>query len=224
VTFVTDDVTLTVPASALTLDGFRDWATAEDFPERVRVTFLDGEITLDMSNEELEAHVWVKTEVIRVLAGLVRESQLGKFCADGALVTNPDARVSNNPDATFFTRASLEERRVRLVPRKGRRRGYREVEGTPDWVLEVVSDGSVGKDTRRLREAYHRAGVAEYWLIDARGDDLVFQVLHRRKSGYAAAPVKDGWRRSRVFGRAFRLERRRDDYGLWECTLRVQDG
>jgi Uma2 family endonuclease len=223
VTFVTDDLTLTVPASAFTLDGFRDWATEEGFPERVRVTFIDGEITLDISNEEPDGHVAVKTALVSVLASLVRELNLGKFRAGGALVTNPGACVSNNPDAIFFTFASLEERRVRLVPKKGGRRGYREVEGTPDWVLEVVSDGSVQKDTQRLREAYHRAGVAEYWLIDARGDDLVFQVLHRRKHGYAAAPVKDGWQRSRVFGRSFRLERRRDDFGLWEYTLHVQD-
>jgi Uma2 family endonuclease len=224
VTFVTDGLSLRVPTSAFTLAGFREWATADDFPERVRVTFFDGEILLDMSNEELETHVAVNTEITRALTNLNRELQLGKFYADGVLVSNEPGNVSNNPDALFVLRESLQTGRVRLVPRKGKEGQYVEVEGTPDWVLEVVSESSVHKDTARLREAYHRAGIPEYWLIDARGEEVVFQVLHRRKGGYTAAAVRDGWQRSRVFDRSFRLERQRDDLGLWEYTLQVRDG
>jgi Uma2 family endonuclease len=111
---------------------------------------------------------------------------------------------------------------VRLVPRAGQTERYREIEGTPDWVLEVLSDSSVEKDTEKLRGAYHRAGIPEYWLVDARGEEVVFQILHWRKTGYAAARVRDGWQHSRVFGRSFRLERQRDDLGLWEYTLHVR--
>src|SRR5262249_12109278 len=99
---------------------------------------------------------------------------------------------------------------------------YREVEGTPDWMLEIVSDSSVQKDTQQLREAYHRAGIPEYWLVDARGDDVAFQILYRRKNGYAAAPLKDSWQGSRVFGGSFRLVRQQDEFGLWEYTLEVR--
>ena len=86
-------------------------------------------------------------------------------------------------------------------------------------MLEVVSDSSEEKDTVQLREAYHRAGVAEYWVVDARGEEVEFQVLHRRRTGFAAVPVREGWQRSRVFGREFRLERRRDEFGMWEYEL-----
>jgi Uma2 family endonuclease len=89
-------------------------------------------------------------------------------------------------------------------------------------VLEVISDSSVVKDAELLRTAYHKAGVPEYWLIDARGESISFQILYHRKNGYAAAPVRDGWQRSRVFGRGFRLDRQRDALGLWEYTLHVQ--
>ena len=51
---------------------------------------------------------------------------------------------------------------------------------------------------------------------------IVFTILLRRKNGYAAAPVKDGWQRSKVFGRSFRLTRQRDEFGLWEYTLEVR--
>src|SRR5262249_20384856 len=141
---------------------------------------------------------------------------------DGVLITNEAAGVSNNPDASLLKKASLRARRVRVVPREGREGRFLAIEGTPDWLLEVVSDSSGGKDTERLRLAYHRAGVSEYWLIDARGDEVIFQILYWRRTGYAAAPNRDGWQRSRIFDREFKLERQRDEFGLWQYTLLVR--
>ena len=76
---------------------------------------------------------------------------------------------------------------------------------------------------RGRNDAYHRAGIPEYWIIDARGEEIDFHILHRRKSGYASAPARGGWQRSRVFGRSFRLDRKLDEFGLWEYTLHVKD-
>jgi Uma2 family endonuclease len=223
VTIVTDRFALEVPPSAHTMDGFREWATRDDFPRRVRVTYLQGGVTLDMSNEEINAHVLAKTEITSALAALVKREKLGRFFADGMPLTNAAAGLSSNPDAVFVSRASFEAAAVKPVPKKGAEHLFRELEGTPDWVLEIVSEGSVQKDSVRLREAYHRAGVPEYWLVDARGEAVSFQVLLRRKSGYQAAAAKDGWHRSKVFGRSFRLERALDDFGLWEYTLDSRD-
>ena len=135
-----DGECLRIPASARTLSGFREWAKSDELPEKLRVAFIDGEIYLDMSWEEIETH------------------------------------------------------------------------------------NSVKKDTDKLRKKYHQVGVKEYWLIDARGEELSFQILHWRKTGYAAAPSHEGWQRSRVFGRSFRLERTRDKRGLWRYRLQVRDG
>jgi Uma2 family endonuclease len=222
-TFVSNDWTLVIPAEAHTMAGFREWASADDFPERVRVTFLQGEIIVDMSNEDMEDHVNPKGEITSVLTVLCKNLKIGKVYPDGLLLTNPDAGISNNPDALFFSYSALEDRRVRPVPKKGREQKYRELEGTPDWVLEIVSDSSVKKDLVRLREAYHKAGIPEYWLVDARGDELSFQILLRRKDRYVAAANRDGWQRSKVFNRSFRLERVLDDYGLWDYTLHVRE-
>jgi Uma2 family endonuclease len=211
-----------IPVSALTLAGFRDWATSDDFPQHIRAAFIEGEIFIEMSNEELQTHVAVKTEISRVLSTLVRELNDGTFYADGVLISNENASVSNNPDASFLRHESVQSGRVRLIPREGEQGRYIEVEGAPDWVLEVVSQSSVHKDTERLRQAYHRAGISEYWLVDARGADITFQILNHRKNGYTATPLRDGWQRSRIFGRAFRLDRQRNVVGLWEYTLHIQ--
>lgn len=93
--------------------------------------------------------------------------------------------------------------------------------GTPDWVCEVVSDSSRRKDKKLLVDGYHRAGVSEYWLIDARGEEIDFQVLHWTTEGYVAAADQAGWRRSEVFATSFHLERSRDRMGRWRYELRV---
>lgn len=223
-TLITDDRTLTVPPEARTMAGFRDWAIGNDFPEDVRVTFLEGEIILDISNEEINTHVAVKSEINSVLGTLVKQTRLGKYYGSGVLLTNVSAEVANNPDALFLSKDTLESAHARLIPKKGAEHLYRELEGTPDWVLEVVSESSVTKDRVRLRDAYHRAGIPEYWLIDARDDKhLSFQILIRRKDRYVAATNHDGWQRSKVFERAFRLERVLDEFGLWEYTLHVRE-
>lgn len=165
----------------------------------------------------------MKTEITSVLAAFVKQEKMGRFFADGMLLTNVGGSVSNNPDAAFVSRASFEAALAKPVPRKGAEHLYRELEGTPDWVLEIISDGSVKKDTVHLREAYHRAGIPEYWLVDGMGDAIDFHILLRRKNGYVAAPIKDGWQRSKVFGRSFKLERELNEFGLWEYTLRMRE-
>ena len=223
ITLLTDRFELVIPPDLRDFDQFRAWASDEDFPERVRVTFDNGEVILDMSNEEINAHVALKTQIIIDLGSLLGRLKLGKFYGDGVLWVNEEGQVSNNPDAVFLSREAIETRRVRLVPRKGVEHLYRELEGTPDWVLEVVSDSSVHKDTVRLRDGYHRAGVPEYWLVDARGEEISFQILNHRKSGYVASPARDGWLRSKVFDRSFRLKRTMDEFGLWDYVLEIRE-
>jgi Uma2 family endonuclease len=213
-----------VPADAHTLTGFRAWARSDDFPEAGRITFIGGELFVDMSGDELETHSKIKGEITFTLLGLNRETQLGIYYPDGVQISNPAADLSAIPVAVFITWDSLECGRVRLVPREGAPGQFIELEGTPDLVVEVVSDSSVAKDTNRLRQAYHRAGITEYWLIDARGEVLDFQLLQHRQTGYANAPLRAGWRRSRVLGRGFRLERSRGRMNLWEYRLHVQPG
>jgi Uma2 family endonuclease len=208
-----------VPAGAATLAGFRSWALSDEFPENGRFSYIQGELFIDMSPEELDTHNKVKTEIARVLSTLVVEQDLGDFYSDRTLVTNEAADLSTEPDGTFVSWRSYETERVRPTPRKDWPGHYLELQGTPDWVMEIVSRGSVEKDTRSLRETYHRAGIPEYWIIDARFDAINFQILRFRRDRYVAVSLRGGWLRSRVFSRGFRLERRRDRLDRWAYTL-----
>jgi hypothetical protein len=183
------------------------------------VTFFEGEVLFDMSNEDIDFHVLVKGEIFAVLHQLQKETSFGVVFQDGHLLVNRNAGVANNPDASAALRPTLASGKLRVVRQQGRRS---RLEGTPDWVLEVVSPGSVTKDTKTLRTAYHAAGIPEYWLVDARQDELSFLILHWEESGYVPAPHEAGWQVSSVFGRAFRLSRTVDEQGIYQYSLELR--
>jgi Uma2 family endonuclease len=101
----------------------------------------------------------------------------------------------------FLSNESLRTGKARL--RKGKK--SIEVLGTPDMALEVISPTSVEKDTVSLMRLYWLAGISEYWLIDGRKESPHLDILRRGKAKYTPAPVVDGWVKSALFGKAFRL-------------------
>ncbi len=177
-----------------------------------------------MSPEETETHNKVKSEISYGIMKINKERDIGEFYSDGTLVTNEEAELSTEPDGTFVKWASFDAGRVRLLPRTDRPGEFVELIGTPDCVLEVVSRSSLTKDTLELRDAYHRAGIPEYWLVNALYDELDFQILRRRRDRYVAVSPRDGWLRSPVFGCRFHLERRRNRRNRWTYTLHSAPG
>ena len=208
-----------VPSYAHTHEGFRQWALSGDFPERGKITFVAGELIIDMSPESIEIHSQIKTEISRVLASLVREESLGWLHIDGVLISTPAAGVSNEPDALFISRETLKSGRLKFTPEKSLPQSSKEIVGAPDWVLEIVSPSSIKKDKQLLRDAYFRAGIGEYWIIDALSGQIEFQVLVPGETGYDLVEPADGWLKSPTFGKAFRLTRDVDEDGWQQYTL-----
>ena len=185
-------------------------------PEKLPLSFIRGEVFVDMSKEEVQTHALVKTAVSGALFQLTEEIDFGHLFIIGVLVTNELANVSNNPDLAAVSFGALKAGRVRYIKRQDR---IVEIEGSPDLMVEIVSDSSVGKVTKDLRNAYHAAEIREYWLIDARGEEIEFQILHRHTAGYKRAALAGGWQKSRVFRRRFRLTRTLDRAGVWKYKL-----
>jgi hypothetical protein len=216
ITYIDDRTELRVPAGIADLGSFRCWADADDFPENVRIDYLQGEVWVDMSRQDLFTHVGVKGAFVVALGKLARS---GLFLGSGPYLSNVAAGMAVRPDALFVSAAGLLER-VRLLDRKGD--GYDELEGSPDMVLEVISRASAHRDKVLLRRAYWEAGVREYWLVDARPDPLTFDILRHTARGYRATPKKGGWLASAVFGKSFRLTRQTDALGHPKYTLAVR--
>lgn len=201
------------------LDTFRAWMDRNDFPDKGRIDYMKGKVWVDMSKEQIFTHVAVKTEITCVLAQLVKTTRTGLFFVDGSLLSNADADIAVKPDAIFISHAARQDR-VRFL--EGTKSGYVEMEGSPDMVVEVVSDSSVRKDTQQLHQDYWEAGIREYWMVDARKEPLVFDILRHAPKGYQKTPKRGGWIKSSVFGKSFRLTQQASEYDDPEYTLEVR--
>jgi Uma2 family endonuclease len=205
VTCVNESDEICVPEWVEDLTSFRRWAASDAVPDKARVCYRKGEVWLDMSREQLFSHNRVKTKCTSTLDRLAEEDELGFYFSDGILLSNLSADLARQPDGVFVSAASLRFCRVRLIG--GPEGGFVELEGTPDMALEIVSKSSVRKDTVELLQDYWEAGIQEYWLIDARGDRVRFDIYRRTSRGYIATRKQAGWLRSEVFGKSFRLRR-----------------
>lgn len=203
VSMALDTEEVRVPGWVNDLESFRRWTDDDDFPESGRISFLDGEVRVDMSKEQLYSHNDVKAELTFVFRGLTKGEVPGRFYPDGVYISNESANISNQPDGCFVLNETLSSDRIRIV--EGRQSGFVEIEGIPDLLIEIVSDSSVQKDTVILRDRYALAGVPEYWLIDARKPPLRFEIFRLAKQGYRPARKARGWHFSGVIGRWFRL-------------------
>lgn len=213
-----DTEILTFPDSGCGLDEFRRWALSDESPNHAPVFYLAGEVWIDLSKEQIFSHNQVKLEFTCVLGTVAKKKRLGSYCSDGMLLSNAEADLSGKPDGIFVANDSFRSGKVLLI--EGAESGFVEMEGSPDMVLEVVSDSSVEKDTELLKELYWKAGIREYWLVDARGERLEFDIFRRTSRGYLATPKTGGWMTSVVFKQSFRLTRRIDELGHPEFTLK----
>jgi Uma2 family endonuclease len=121
--------------------------------------------------------------------------------------------------------AAIDSGRVTLVRDSSGEEGqFIEIEGPPDLIVEIVSDSSEKKDTQRLPAAYFAGGVPEFWLVDARREQLVFQI-HRRGADQFIPAATDaaGFQRSLVLAKGFRLERGKNAHGRPVYTLHVAE-
>jgi len=218
---VVSDDNVQIPLAALSFDGFRAWAQSDSFPDTGRIDFLAGEIEVEMSPEDLRTHSLVKTAHALGLGNLVTERRLGWLFIDRTRLSAPAAKLSVEPDLVVVLRDSIQEGRVRFRSKsQSHPEHLTEIEGAADVVVEIVSNSSVNKDTKRLPRLYARAGIPELWITDARGRDLLFQIHTLRDGSYMPVePDADGWMGSLRLGAAFRLVRQASPFTGWEYML-----
>jgi Uma2 family endonuclease len=208
---------LRIPAGITDLASYRRWTHSDDFPQRGRFAYLAGTIWVDLSMEQAYSHNAVKTTTTRVLDGLARSTRLGRYFSDGMQLSIPAVDLTTVPDGMFITYDAFTRGRVVEVT-SVRQVGVVEFEGVPDMVLEVVSHYSLEKDTVTLPPLYQRAGIVEFWRVDAR-HELTFEIFRLVGGVYQPTRQPDGWCRSDLFGRSFRLTQGSDPAGKPEFDL-----
>lgn len=215
-----DNAELQIPTITC-LEDFRRWALSDDFPETGRIDYVMGKVEVNMSPEDLFTHGTLKSEVAGEVKERVRSINLGYSFVGETRISSVPGDVSAEPDVVVVTFDALDEQRVTLVPNATGEQGrYVEIEGAADLVVEIVSDSSVSKDTKRLPVAYFAAGVREFWLIDARREELRFQILRRAKDEFVPTTADDqGYQHSEVLDVWYDLDRQQNQRGHWFYRL-----
>src|SRR5262249_45736315 len=106
---------IVVPAWVRDLASFRQWLDTDDYPENARTCYLQGEVWIDMSKEQVFTHGLLKTEYGIVVGGMVKRSKSGLYWTDGVFLANLLADIGAKPDGVFVSLESLESGRVCLV-------------------------------------------------------------------------------------------------------------
>jgi Uma2 family endonuclease len=203
VTVVDGGRRVSVPDWVTDINAFRRWMEDNDLPEEARAWWLKGEVWIDMSGEQIFTHARLKLVISTALEVLTQGENLGIMLPDGVMLSNFAGDISGKPDGLFLANETWTSDRVRLI--EGKDNGYTELQGTPDMVLEVLSKSSEEKDEVILKRAYWEADIREYWLVDVRHGRLRFDIFRHTARGYVATRKQEGWVKSNVFGKSFRL-------------------
>jgi Uma2 family endonuclease len=211
--------TIEVPNWVVDLDSFRRWTYADDFPRCGRIAYFEGTIWIETSME-IVIHNKAKGKVCAVLENVISEDESGHLFVDRMRLTHPEVGLSTEPDGLFASKDTLHRQRLQIT------NGAlaTELVGSPDMVLEVISTSSIQKDTVILPRLYWKAGVQEYWLVDPRGGNIRFDIFKRGKKAFEPVKGRNGWLKSEVFGRSFRLGMTINGFDLPVFTLEVKKG
>jgi Uma2 family endonuclease len=209
-----------IPEGITNLTAFRRWATSDIFPARGRFSFLAGELHVDLFREEAFTQNLLRSAILCVIGQIIRDDDRGYLFSSRVLFSNVEADLATEPELMLVSFEALRSKRVRFTKKE---MDCIEVVGTPDMVMEIIGDSSQDRDRIVLRELYWKAGIPEYWLIDARDDKLRFDLLAWTTTGYKAVRRANGcWLKSNVLGQMFRLEQQSDPLGYPQHTLHVK--
>lgn len=78
-TIVLDDQRVHIPTWVDGLDSCRRWLQSNDFPEDGRICYLDGDVWIDISREQIFSHNQVKDEFNVVVGAAVKQQRVGRY-------------------------------------------------------------------------------------------------------------------------------------------------
>ena len=141
------------------------------FPEDgLRHEILDGEHYVTSAPSRW--HQAASANLTYFFVGFLRRHPLGKvFSAPFEVVLSEHDIVQ--PDLLFISNERLD-----ILTEKN-------VQGTPDLMIEILSGNSRRRDETLKRDRYEWAGVLEYWLVDPRRQTV--RIYRRSGAGFGAA-------------------------------------
>ncbi len=143
--------------------------TYEDYlktPDDVRYELIEGELI--MTPSPVTRHQWISILLAAEILRYVLDNNLGK------VFTSPfDVYLDNEnvvqPDILFISKD-----RLNIITDKN-------VQGSPDFIIEILSESTVYRDAIQKKRLYARFGVKEYWIVAP--DDKLVEVYYLKDKG-----------------------------------------
>jgi Uma2 family endonuclease len=164
--------------------GTWTWEDLQALPEDgVRREIIGGEL-FEMTGPTPE-HADAVRNLLFLLAPYFRALRMTFFTA---------------PLDIFFPDASPVQPDIFALRRDGGwTRSDRGIEGAPDFVIEVLSPSTRGRDRLTKRALYQQAGVQEYWLVDVESQSVEVLALEGGSLSTFAQATGEELVRSRLF-------------------------
>lgn len=148
------------------LDSMYREYTVDDYyaiPDDMRVELIDGHI-YNLSAPSVE-HQHIVGSIYYYFRNYINEGHDGcrVFMAPLDVRLDLDNKTMIQPDMIGFCEHKKEGEEDEEDPRL---RLNKNIEGAPDFIVEVVSRWSYVRDSSLKYNKYLRAGVKEYWLVD----------------------------------------------------------
>jgi Uma2 family endonuclease len=128
-----------------------------------RYEIIEG--VLYMVNAPNYEHQFIVTQLLLQLGGFVQAQNLGLVLTAPFEVHLSPASRPVQPDLVFIKAASLPNENIAAF------------EGAPDLVVEVLSPASLRTDRHIKFDAYERAGIPEYWIINPKTRSIEVYIL-----------------------------------------------
>jgi Uma2 family endonuclease len=120
-------------------------------PEECGYELIEGEVV--KTHPPDAHHQEVAGNLFCILWGFVKKKRLGKvYYAPIDVVLSPENVV--RPDIFL-----VDKRRLGIIKKKN-------VQGSPDLIIEILSTVLRDREKLQKRRLYHRYGVKEYWIAD----------------------------------------------------------
>jgi Uma2 family endonuclease len=141
-----------------------------------RYEILDGDLCMTPSPNT--RHQKISLRLSFFLESFLRNNRLGEvFSAPYDVVFSKDPPQVAVPDLVFVSKEHLF-----LITEKN-------IQGAPDLLVEILSEGTATRDRRKKHSLYERFGVCEYWIVDPKSETVqVFRLV----DGHYVAPLEYG--------------------------------
>lgn len=160
-----------IPDAPVTMEQFLEWQE-----EDIHAEWVDGKVILmsPSSRKHQEVSVFLTT-LIQIFSETRHLGVLLNAPFSMRLTARPSVR---EPDLLFICTEHLDRLKDTYL------------DGPADFVVEIVSPDSIGRDRGEKFAEYEQAGIPEYWLIDPIREQAEFYRLNDRGRYQAIAPEK----------------------------------